>query len=91
MTYRWNVERGRRNLDTSILVMINRLARSPSRMRFYQYISDSKVDMLLPQIPLKAKQKITAEIGFDIKILTAKLKTERDSLDDRVSRLLVVE
>ncbi|MGA7127542.1 MAG: SAVMC3_10250 family protein [Chthoniobacterales bacterium] len=60
-------------------------------MRFYQYISDSKVDMLLPQIPLKAKQKITAEIGFDIKILTAKLKTERDSLDDRVSRLLVVE
>jgi hypothetical protein len=47
--------------------------------------------MLLPQIPLKAKQKITTEIGFDIKILTGKLKTERDSLEDRVSRLLVVE
>jgi hypothetical protein len=60
-------------------------------MRYYQYISDSKVDMLLPQIPLQAKQTITAEIGFDIKILSATLKTERDSLDDRVSRLLVVE
>lgn len=47
--------------------------------------------MLLPQIPLKAKQKITSEIGFDIKILSGKIKTERDSLDDRVSRLLVVE
>ena len=62
-----------------------------SKMRYYQYISDSKVDMLLPQIPLKAKQKITAEIGLDIKILSGKLKAERDSLDDRVSRLLVVE
>jgi hypothetical protein len=51
-------------------------------MRYYQYISDSKVDMLLPQIPLKAKQKITSEIGFDIKILSGKIKTERDSLDD---------
>jgi hypothetical protein len=47
--------------------------------------------MLLPQIPLKAKQKITSEVGFDIKILSGKIKTERDSLDDRVSRLLVVE
>ena len=60
-------------------------------MRYFQYISDSKVDMLLPQIPLTAKQKITSEVGFDIKILSGKIKTERDSLDDRVSRLVVVD
>jgi hypothetical protein len=60
-------------------------------MRYYQYISDSKVDMWLPQIPLQSKQKITSEIGFDTKVLAGKIKTERDSLDDRVSRLTVVE
>lgn len=45
-------------------------------MGYYQYISDSNVDILLPQIPLKGKQKITAEVGFDIKILSGKIKTE---------------
>jgi len=59
-------------------------------MKYYQYISDSKVDMLLPQLALAFRQKIAGEIGFDLKILSAKLKGDINSLDDRISRLAVV-
>jgi hypothetical protein len=39
-------------------------------MKYYVYISDSKVDMLLPQVPGALKQTIAAKLGFDIKILS---------------------
>ena len=60
-------------------------------MRYYYYISDSKVDMLLPQIPNALQRKFASEIGFDIKILKGSIKEQRDSLSDRVSRLQTVE
>jgi hypothetical protein len=60
-------------------------------MKYYLYISDAKVDTLLPQIPLEVKQKISAEIGVSIGVLTARIQSERATNEDRVSRLVAVE
>ncbi|NBH02912.1 SAVMC3_10250 family protein [Amycolatopsis sp. SID8362] len=53
--------------------------------RYYIYISDSKVDMLLPQIDPGFASKRSTEVGVNLQLLTGKHK--RDSDPDRVSRL----
>lgn len=61
-------------------------------LRFFDYISDSKVDMLLSQFSDTEKRKISAEYGFDLKVLSGKISTERTTgTEDRVQRLLAVE
>lgn len=60
-------------------------------MRYFTYISDAKVDMLLPQVPGTLRQRIAAKVGFDIKLLSGSIETERTSLDTRVARVEVVE
>jgi hypothetical protein len=59
-------------------------------MKYYIYISDAKVDMLLPQVPHEAKKKIASELGFDLKLLKASRKTETESDENRISRLETV-
>lgn len=54
--------------------------------RYYLYISDSKVDMLLPQIRRRSGGKRTTEIDADIKVLAVKRTVEsRD--EGRIARL----
>jgi hypothetical protein len=60
-------------------------------MRYYSYISDAKVDMLLPSVPGAVRKNVALRVGFDVKILSACLSSEHTTLDDRVARLLVVE
>ena len=60
-------------------------------MRYFLYISDAKVDMLLPQVPETHQQKVAAKLGFDIKLLSGSIATERTTLDTRVARLGAVE
>lgn len=60
-------------------------------MRYFLYISDSKVDMLLPQVPGATRQKVAAKLGFDLKLLSGNIETERSTLDSRVARLEAVE
>jgi hypothetical protein len=60
-------------------------------MRNYLYISDAKVDMLLPQITGVEKKKVAAEFGFNLEVLSGSIKTERESLLNRVHRLAAVE
>jgi uncharacterized protein DUF7019 len=60
-------------------------------VRYYLYISDSKVDMLLPQVPGALTHKVAAEFGFDIGLFAGKLSTERQTLENRVARLQAVE
>jgi hypothetical protein len=60
-------------------------------VRYYVYISDSKVDMLLPQVPGALGHKVAAEFGFDVGLLAGKLSTERQTLENRVARLQAVE
>lgn len=59
-------------------------------MRYYIYISDAKVDMLLPQIPNEAKRKIATEFKIDLKVLSALRKSETETTDNRFSRLEAV-
>jgi hypothetical protein len=59
-------------------------------MKYYLYISDAKIDMLLPQIPHEAKKKIATEFGFDLKIFKASHKSEEEIEDNRISRLEAV-
>jgi len=59
-------------------------------MKYYLYISDAKIDMLLPQIPHEAKKKIATEFGFDLKIFKASRKAEEEVEDNRISRLEAV-
>ena len=62
----------------------------PIIVKFYLYISDAKVDMLLPQIPHETKKKIATEFGFDFKIFKAGRKSEEDTEDNRITRLEAV-
>ena len=56
-------------------------------MKYYVYVSDSKVDMLLSQIPHEVKKKIAAEFKFDLKLLSVSRKSETESEENRFSRL----
>jgi hypothetical protein len=59
-------------------------------MKYYLYISDAKVDMLLPQISPETKRKVATELGIDLKIFKASRKSEEDSDENRISRLETV-
>ena len=59
-------------------------------MRYFIYISDTKVDMLFSQIPQKALEKIAAELTLDLKVLKLSVK-EKPSEETRYSKLSVVE
>lgn len=60
-------------------------------VRYYCYISDAKVDMLLGQMPDGIKQTVAAELGFDLKVVKGKMRAETKTLEDRITRLAVVE
>lgn len=60
-------------------------------MRYFLYISDAKVNMLLSQIPSETKAVIEAKLGFNIGLLSGDIKTKRTSLEDKVQRLAAVE
>jgi hypothetical protein len=59
-------------------------------MEYFLYISDAKVDMLISQIGDGEAKKISSEIGIDLKLFSAKKKTEYTSNSDRIARLNVV-
>lgn len=59
--------------------------------RHYLYISDDKLDMLLPQISSSVKKTVAKELRVDAQLFTASYRTETTSIADRVSKLKVVE
>jgi hypothetical protein len=42
-------------------------------MKYYVYVSRTKVDMLVSQIPPKISQRIAAELDIDLKLIQVKL------------------
>lgn len=60
-------------------------------MKYYHYISASKVEMLFPQVPHALREKISAEIGFNVGLVAGKVGSEVARSDDIVTRLKVVE
>jgi uncharacterized protein DUF7019 len=58
-------------------------------MRYYIYVSDTKVDMLYEQIPARLRGKIATEIKVDLKILSTTVSEEpRDA--SRLAKLKIV-
>lgn len=55
-------------------------------MKNYLYISREKIDMLLPQVPMEIKKKVSSRIGFNLGILTGEIAEERRSLDHLVNQ-----
>ncbi|MCC8340592.1 hypothetical protein LMJ38_32330 [Streptomyces sp. R1] len=55
--------------------------------RFYLYISEVKVDMLLAQLGRSSAGTRTTEVGVDLKVVSGKRTVERTAEADAVSRL----
>ena len=60
-------------------------------MRYYLYISDTKVEMIFPQVPGATQQRVASKFGFDVKILSGSISTDRTTYDSRIARLQAVE
>jgi hypothetical protein len=60
-------------------------------MRSYLYISDAKVDTLLPQFNTDDKRRIAKSLGIDVKIFNAHVDVEKLPLTNRIHRVEAVE
>lgn len=60
-------------------------------MRYYQYISDAKAEMLFQQIPAGFLDGLKVELGFDFGLFKGKLSGEQPSKASRVARVEAVE
>ena len=59
-------------------------------MKYYIYIGDSKVDMLLPQITEPQKRKFATKWGVDLKLFNVSGGPETEPIDNRIRRLELV-
>lgn len=60
-------------------------------MDYYHYISNTKVDMLYPQIPQEFLDGIKVELGFNIGILQGKLAGQHHDRNTTVARAKAIE
>jgi hypothetical protein len=59
-------------------------------LKYYIYISDTKVDMLFPQVPHQIQKTVATEYGIDLKVLKATRKSEAHIEENRITRLEAV-
>lgn len=60
-------------------------------MKYYVYVSDTKLDMLYGQIPPNLKSRISTEIKIDLKILSTSFSDkDRQPSDTKYSRLRIL-
>ena len=59
-------------------------------MKYYLYISDTKIDMLYPQIPHDQKSRIAKELKIDLKLISASFKEEKELKETRYSKAELV-
>ena len=60
-------------------------------LRYYLYISDSKLDMLFEQIDLKSRKRISAELKIDLKVASLTLRGAENPGPTRTAKLQLVE
>jgi hypothetical protein len=60
-------------------------------MRYYVYVSDAKLDLLLGQIPPKRLSRLAAEFKIDLKLVSMTVQTAAPPEATRYQRLAVVE
>jgi hypothetical protein len=65
--------------------------RSAPPLRYYLYISDSKLDMLFEQIDHGVLKRISAEVKVDLKLASVTLKRAENPVPARTAKLRVVE
>jgi hypothetical protein len=84
-----HVERLAHNVQTLLSQHISSSDGGGSRgvLKYYIYISDAKVNMLLPQVPHDTKKRIATKFNLDLKLLGA---PEAETLADRIARLEAV-
>lgn len=73
---------------TGIIVDLTMSAGAP--VKYYIYISHSKVDMLFPQVPHRIKEKVATEFKLDLKVFSASRKTETETDPNPIARLEAV-
>jgi hypothetical protein len=71
--------------------MFRRHSHSEPPVRYYIYISDSKLDMLFEQIDQKAKKRISAKLKIDLKIASITLTGADAPMPTRTAKLRLVE
>jgi len=49
---------------------------NPLSLKYYVYASESKVTVLISQLPPEERTSIVAELGFDLKLLQGQIRTE---------------
>jgi len=59
-------------------------------LRYYLYVSEPKVEMLLAQIDPAGRKKVTSEFGINFKVVSAKRTQESSRLDDLYQRVAAV-
>lgn len=65
--------------------------RAGQKLRYYVYISDSKLDMLFEQIDRSILKRVSAEVKVDIKIASITLREADQPGATRIAKLRVVE
>jgi hypothetical protein len=71
--------------------LFRRKAKVAHPLRYLVYVSDSKIEMLLTQIPEPVRRALATELKIDLKLVSLKVTRAAASNDTRVSRLAVVE
>jgi hypothetical protein len=59
-------------------------------VRYYIYVSDSKLDMLSEQIPPPLRQRVAAELKVDVKVFSLSLRQTQSS-ETRTAKLRLIE
>lgn len=60
-------------------------------IRYYVYISDTKLEMLFEQIDQDIRKRVSAEVKVDLKVASLKLSKADDPASTRAAKLRVVE
>lgn len=60
-------------------------------MKYYHYLSTPKIDMLFAQVPRTLREKLSAEVGFNLGVVSGSVGAEANRFDEPVARLKTVE
>src|ERR1700683_2245150 len=66
-------------------------SRNAQPLRYYLYISDTKLEMLFEQIDQSVRKRISAEFKIDLKIASLTLRRADNPGPTRVAKLRIVE
>ena len=66
-------------------------SRNVQTLRYYLYISDTKLEMLFDQIDQSARKRISAELKLDLKVASLTLREADNPAPTRAAKLRIVE